>query len=678
MTDGMVPTSVLGRHGAVSAMHSRLRGLRTRLLRHVWLSVTLALLAVACLGTGAVSAYSTLQTYRAMYQRDMARARDGVQQLSLAKGLAPRLMQNPFDSVARSQACSSFQRANTDFGLIQHDLEGIPAGVSQIPHYGQMVQAARRLVPIASDVSQAGSIGCDALNLVSSRLSNPLQNSGKGMTTQDLATIRSYISQIAALLRNVSGDLRQLQPSDLTFDSRSAVWLSDMQAELPGLQNAIGTATTLLQSAPVLLGIGQPANYLIEQLDSTELRPGGGFIGTYGIATVSGAGLADLWMTDVDLLDRPYEASGHMIPYPPQYRWFQPLAPHSWSLRDANLDADFPTSARYAEQNYHLEGGTIPLQGVVAITPWLIVNAFKITGPIYVPEYHETITAANLVDRIHYYQLGAHSGPDYIPSPDGHSSLRKRFTSYLFEHFFAVLRQRLPTAMPQFIHLLMNAIQTKDIQIYVNVASAENILRQYNIASAIEAPPGDSLFIVDANVVVNKANDFITYSLRDHITVDGLGVATHHATLTYDWPITAESSRNNYGAASVYRDYLRIYVPPGSVLEGQSSWDFQGASQASGRIAFSGFFTMMYGSSKTITLTWTTPKAATHRARGWQYLYLMQRQAGVTWSYQVTVTLPACDRNSPVLPNTLGSGQAVIAAGPLTHDTTAHADSYCV
>lgn len=675
--DNSEPADLLQKDGMAPATQSALSRLRSRLRRHAWLRVTLALLIVACLGASATSMYAAAQTYRAMYQRDMARARDGVQQLSSAKNLAPRLMQNPFDSVARGQACSRFHRADTDFSLIRHDLDGIPAGVSLIPHYGQLVQAAQRLVPIASGVSHAGVIGCDALNLASARLSNPLQKSGKGMTAQDLATIRSDTSQIASLLHDVSGDLRQLQPSDLTFDPRSAVWLRDMQAELPQLQKAIGTATTLLQSAPALLGIGQPANYLVEQLDSTELRPGGGFIGTYGIATLSGAGLANLVMTDVDLLDRPYEAAGKVIPYPPQYRWF-PLARDSWSLRDSNLDADFPTSARNAEQNYHIEGGTVSLQGVIAITPWLIVNALKITGPIYVPEYHETITAANLVDRIHYYQLGAHSGPDYIPSPDGHSSLRKRFTSYLFEHFFAALRQRVPTAMPQFFHLFTSAVQTKDIQIYVDAAAAENILRQYNIASAIEAPSGDSVFIVDANVIGNKANDFMTYSLNDRISVDGLGVATHRATLTYNWPITAESSRNDYGTTSFYRDYLRIYVPPGSVLEGQSGWDTQGVSQAFGRTVFSGFFTMVYGSSRTITLTWTTPKAATYSAGGWHYSYLMQRQAGVTWSYHVTVTLPACLRGNGPTPTIPASGRDVVAAVPLTHDTTMHADSHCV
>src|SRR5205814_5091184 len=108
----------------------------------------------------------------------------------------------------------------------------------------------------------------------------------------------------------------------------------------PVLQELFDDIENLLPVVPALLGIGTPANYLIEILDSTELRPAGGFIGNYGIATLSGGRLLSAHITDVDLLDKPFEAAGHSIPYPPGYSWFTVVAPDSWSLRDSNLEAD--------------------------------------------------------------------------------------------------------------------------------------------------------------------------------------------------------------------------------------------------------------------------------------------------------------------------------------------------
>src|SRR5262249_49074845 len=195
------------------------------------------------------------------------------------------------------------------------------------------------------------------------------------------------------------------QPTDLQLDPRLTKMVATFHKDLPMLQTWLAVAEKLLPVAPTLLGVGTPANYLIEVLDSTELRPGGGFIGNYGIATLSGRRLTEAQITDSNLLDRPYGVTSKYIPYPPAYTWFD-LAPGSWSFRDSNLDADFPTAARYGEFTYRQEGGKIPVQGVIAITPALIQHALVITGPIYVPEYHEVVTAQNLIARIHFHQLG--------------------------------------------------------------------------------------------------------------------------------------------------------------------------------------------------------------------------------------------------------------------------------
>src|SRR5205807_318033 len=83
-------------------------------------------------------------------------------------------------------------------------------------------------------------------------------------------------------------------------------------------------------------------------LDSTELRPGGGSIGNYGIATISGGRLTAAHITDTHLIDNAFTARGHSIAYPSAYSWDN-LSHKSWSLHDSNLDADFPTAAHYAE-----------------------------------------------------------------------------------------------------------------------------------------------------------------------------------------------------------------------------------------------------------------------------------------------------------------------------------------
>ena len=316
---------------------------------------------------------------------------------------------------------------------------------------------------------------------------------------------------------------------------------------------------------------------------------------------------------------------------------------------------------------------------MLALTPYVIENLLQLTGPIAVPEYGETVTAQNVIDRIHYHQEGPGAAAEGIPSPDGHSSTRKRFTELLFEHFFARVRVLAPTETAAFARVLWNALHSHDIQVYFNNSQAEQLLTRYQLASTIQAPNGDSLFVVDANVAANKANNFMTYTLDDQVSLAANGTATHTTTLSYTWPDTPASEANNlYGTTNIYTDYLRLYVPPGSTLLVQSGWQPEGSSQAFGRDVWAGLMTLPFGQSQTVTLRWSTPRAATHDAAGWHYQLLVQRQAGITWNVNYRLSLPSCAHSvSDAAGLHLSAGGVASTNLALGQDTTFAVDYAC-
>jgi len=182
--------------------------------------------------------------------------------------------------------------------------------------------------------------------------------------------------------------------------------------------------------------------------------------------------------------------------------------------------------------------------------------------------------------------------------------------------------------------------------VYLNSSPAEHLLQNYHISSNVQAPAGDTLMVVDANIISNKANYFITYTMNDQVTLDASGNAVHITTLTYNWPYAQESTQNNYGGVTTaYTDYLRVYAPRGSRLQAQSGWTPQGSEQTYGLTAWAGIFHLQYGHSASVTLTWTVPGAATRESHGWQYTYLIQRQAGIAWKLHLQVILPSCAHN---------------------------------
>jgi len=102
----------------------------------------------------------------------------------------------------------------------------------------------------------------------------------------------------------------------------------------------------------------------------------------------------------------------------------------------------------------------------------------------------------------------------------------------------------------------------------------------------------------------------------------------------------------------------------------QNGWQPRGTTQAFGHAVWAGFFTLTYGQTRTITLEWTVPHAASKDSQGWSYGYLLQKQAGAQWKFSLRVALPAC----ATISNRWGglvssSGQTVSFSHSLNEDT---------
>ncbi len=615
----------------------------------------LALFIVLVSSGASLFAYQQLN---ARYRSYMSLAQSGVDHLRQAALLIESLPHNPFDTVIVNHAKQEFTQSLSLFEQLNGGLSSFPGIAQDIPVYGSRLSAALRLSSLAVDASQAGLVGCDALDIVISAYHNPLStgsSGSQGLTSAKFTRLTRDFQQLEIALGAVIANADQVQPSGLSFSPHLSTLFASFQQKLPEVRAWLQDAEQLFPVLPSLLGIQSPTSYLLELQDSSELRPTGGFIGNIGILTLAAGRVQSVHVSDVDLLDKPFNFSGHRIPFPPQYRWFHTyLGTDGWSLRDSNLDADFPTAAQYAELNYHREGGTVAVQGVIAITPAIIQQAMALTGPIYLPEYGETVRPQNLIERIHYHQLGpAIEGNDFVASPDGHSSLRKRFTELLAEHFMARLRQLPGSALASFAHLFAHAITTRDIQVYFNAQPAESLLHAFHVDGAIQAPDSDSLFVVDTNVAGDKANSFIMSSLTDSVTIDASGNAHHSLTLTYAWTMQG----NVYGHA-LYKDYARIYVPPGSILQAQSGWEPYGTSQAFGREVWTGFFTLVYGQTRTLHFTWTVPSVIHPGDR--HYRYFIQHQAGTSWHIHAQVAFTSKASGESGLTSTAPVRQVVL------------------
>lgn len=574
------------------------------------------------------------------YHQAKSLALDGVHQLDAVKAQLPTSV-NTVASLLNAGTLARMRTeivaAQRDFAQLTDELDHSPAFVvaGDLPGFGSQVAAARHLARIGSDLSQLAMTMVDAASIVVTIMHrSPLSASVPFLTQNDLTSFTTLLNAVPPMLSDIEMQSHGGEIHALLSTSQQAS-LQTVITALPQISQTVATVRQAFAIAPVLLGLKTPVTYLVIAMDRSELRAGGGFQGNYAIASIQDGRLTNpLKLEDAYLLDQKngscWDANSSA---PAAYQSWWPFG--CWGIRDANLSADFPTSARYTMQLYADESGQ-PVQGVIALTPQIIQQLLEITGPIYVGYgYNVTVTSTNLEATIHRFELNYHGpGGADLPPPDQLSSQSKRFTALLARSLQDRMQHASQTELVKLVRDGWEDLQSKDIQIYSPNASVEQFLTTQNINSAMQRGSADGIFVVDTNLS-GKQNAYVQESLTDGVQIDAAGTATHTLTLRYTFDDPSNAPTYGYFSGG-YRDYVRVYVPPQSVfVKSSASAISQAKSDEAQRAMWAGFIVVGENAgSVTITLQWRVPSAVVH---GKPYLLTWQKQAGSHVSVTLTI-----------------------------------------
>jgi hypothetical protein len=639
-----------------------------------------------------VLAGTGLATYN-VYNHTNALAHDSINRLLKVKSILNISKADPIAALNANklrQAQVEFEAAESDFLQLQQLLgqpymqETLQFALKQ----GNILNTAQSLIQVGLDVSRMGSELC-GIGLIAAGIihSSPLATGSTKplITVSDVSAIEGglvhalyYISDIRLQLGHIS--IKTLPISNAQKDEIRAVW-----PLLPKAESIILQAQNLIAPAFWLLGVGQSRRFLIQTLDTAELRPGGGFTGQYGILQIQDGRMSHLSLTDVNLLD--YAGNGEEIGRKPPSAYSWETFPN-WGVRDSNLSSDFPTTARMTIQLFEDEGGG-PVDGDIAFTPTLIGHIIDITGPIKVPAYNEVITSKNLEDRLHYYQqdFSAIAREKQI-SGNYSSTGRKAFTSTLAQLLLEHVRHLSTKQLLELGKQVIRDIQSRDLEIYFTNPVAETWLVEHGYASSIATFSNEDGFIISqGNFSISKASQYVHTTEQDTVTLDGQGDATHKLTITLNYQQTGPV----YGY-DTYADYIRVYAPqsarfisgdgfdtgqvlcnPATSSCGQYNSSFPGnerycpdgnyslgiewattrwpidslgpptemKTDLPGRAMWGGWTLTPKNCISYITLSWVVPHAVQQVNGQPTYTILIQKQSGVTPTLELTIDASA-------------------------------------
>jgi hypothetical protein len=277
----------------------------------------------------------------------------------------------------------------------------------------------------------------------------------------------------------------------------------------------------MLTLYPQMAGFKEPKTYLVLLQNSNELRPTGGFIGSVGVATFEQGFLSDFSIQDVYALDG--QLKGHVDPPLPIREL---LGQEHWYLRDSNWDPDFKLSAEKAIWFYEKETGG-HVDGVVAVNVPVVVDVLTATGPIFLSDYNDRITAENFFGKSIYYTQ-AQTFPGSTQKSDFLGSLARTLLTKLTTETNVN-----PMAL---FRALSSGLARRDILFMFTRDDLQQLVvhfgwsgRVFNVTGCKGVSEDICLFdpvaLVEANLSVSKVNYFIKHTgLREIIIAPDGGV----------------------------------------------------------------------------------------------------------------------------------------------------------
>lgn len=404
-------------------------------------------------------------------------------------------------------------------------------------------------------------------------------------------------------------------------------WFGPLSARLEELKDKLSLGQRTLEEAspltrllPAMLGYPKTARYLMILQNSDELRPTGGFIGTYGIIQTRDGDFERFETHDIYHLDMPVKDKISVIPPAPLKKY---LGVDKWYMRDANWSPDYPTAAQEILRFYKMENAAqakpdpiSEFDGVIAITPELITDLMKLTGPITVGG--EIYTPQNFVDLLQYkvekgyVQLGVSSWQ------------RKEVVGEIAK----LIKERLldlPLGRwPEMINLISDNVARKNVLLYSNDRALQDLIKEQGWSGEIRHDWGDYLMVVDANMAALKTDAVmdrqIEYSLEEgNNNLKAKLVLRYSHNGGFDWKTTR------------YRTYTRVYVPAGSRLINSSGFS-QGevtVGQEYGKTYFGAFLSVEPGQIGQLVFEYELPADIVANMKKFNnYRLTIQKQPG--------------------------------------------------
>lgn len=437
---------------------------------------------------------------------------------------------------------NSYQSAQIDFtkaldnfsqaqGVLDEYQKWILNAASFMPLVGKPISLSRNMISVATNISEAAGL----LNQVIQKNGDP---------TEYIVLINEQIKQTLPYLESANQDLKGISTSLLPEEFRP--YFDNLKNYLPATIDNLKELNEAFSLSVDLLGHHSEKRYVVLFQNNNEIRPTGGFIGSFALFDVYNGKIVNLEIPKGGLYDleagqtTKLKAPGALS-----------LINSEFNIWDANWWYDFPTSAKKIIWFYQ-QAGDSSLDGVIAINANVLQELLVVLGPVTLDEYGVVIDSENIFDVLQ---------EEVELNYDKEANKPKAIIADLVP---IVLEKLLSNSEKQkeIVSVFAKTLVSKDIQIYSQNPDTQEALVNFGWAGQMLNYNRDYLSVISTNIAGGKTDNNI-YQEIDHqanISENGEIINTVKITRT-------NQGEEDYFLAGIYggnASYLRIYTPLGS------------------------------------------------------------------------------------------------------------------
>src|SRR3989344_1379505 len=269
-----------------------------------------------------------------------------------------------------------------------------------VPYFGKFIDDGSHVLNATLEGLDAGEVVIAAVEPYADIIgfkSGSEQAASGDETTQDridfvVKTIPNLIPAADTLTKSVESiekELSYIDPQDYPEKVKGKEVRSKLVSALELFQSGstmVKNSKPFLEAVPGLIGTKGERTYLILFQNDKELRPTGGFITAYSIATVKEGKFNPVLSSDIYNLDNKYKPSIAAPDVFPVLLKGIYITNNKFRLRDMNWNPDFEESMKtFLEESK--KAGIGDIDGIIGVDTQLLVNLLDVIGPIGVPGY---------------------------------------------------------------------------------------------------------------------------------------------------------------------------------------------------------------------------------------------------------------------------------------------------